>query len=201
VQVRWSRWAGLLGVGLLGLTACESGIGRNPDVPRSTIEAYETRVVDLQGELDRQRPTIEALSLTPPPPAATPVPFASRWQLRLSGEVKRQDAVGVRDGLTPMAAKGAFVVVPVMVTNREDAPAPFNPVGSLQVVDDQQRVFDIDPDASGAAYVLDFGFDPAVGPLQPGISYRNVLVFDVAPDSKALVLRSVDGSLDLPLGV
>ncbi len=195
------RWAGLAGASLLGLAACESGIGHNPDVPRSTIEAYETRVVDLEGQLNLQRPTIEALSLTPPPPAATPLPFASLWELDVSGGAKRQDVVGRRDGLTPMAAKGAFVVVPVTVTNRGQVPAPFNPVGSLQLVDDQQRVFEVDPDASGAAYVLDFGFDPTVGTLQPGIAYRSVLVFDVAPDAKTLVLRSVDGSVDLPLAM
>ena len=139
--------------------------------------------------------------MTPPPPAATPVPLGSRWRLELMGGAKRQDAVGARDGLTPMAAKGAFVVVPVSVLNLTGSPVPFNPVGSLELVDDQQRVFDVDPNASGAAYVLDFGLDPAVGAFQPGIAYPDVLVFDVAPDAKALTLRSVDGSISLPIKV
>ena len=195
-------WVGIVASGLVALAGCSAGIGPNTERPRATIHAYETRVSDLQGQLDAQRPTLEALEpRTPPPPTPTPVPFVARWSVVPTEAAERRPRVGAGGESRPLVAKGIFLVVPVTVTNRTDAPAYFNPVGALLAVDAEGRRFGVDPDASSAAYVLDYGYDPGVGPRQPGVAYPDVLVFDVARGAEGFRLESTDGSLSFELGV
>ena len=186
----------LAGLSLVALAGCQSGIGPDPERPRATIRAYETRVADLRREVDDQRATFAAL--TPPPPTPTPVPFAARWDVELAGPPALTDRVGINDGITPVAANGSFLVVPIAVTNLLPRPAAFDPT-RLRVVDGEERSFDLDPRATGAAYLLDFGYEPSFAPRQPNIVYPEVLVFDVAPDAGAFVLTSVDSSVSVPL--
>jgi len=182
---------------LVLLTACGPGLADNPSQPQATIRAYATRVQSLQNQLAQQGATLAAL--TPPPPAATPQPFAHFWQITVIGAIQRKAKVGDRPGLDPATARGIYVVVPVAVTNLGTAPAYFVPTGVLQVVDRRGRRFNLDPIASGAAYVLDFGYDPAVGAFQPGIAYPDVLVFDVATDATGLSLTATDRSFSIPI--
>lgn len=183
----------------VGLIAgCSSGIGRDPELPRATIRAYETRVSELQGQVDAQRPTIEALARTPAAPteaAPTPVPYAAGWTVVQAGSVETRNQAGVRDGLTPVAANGVFLVVPITVTNTSEVPRYFNPVGEFVAVDDLDRRFDVDAAATSAVYVVDFGLDPGVGSRQPGIAYPDVLVFDVPPDATGFQVESFDASI------
>lgn len=182
------------------LAGCQSGIGPDPERPRATIRAHETRVADLRREVTEQRATFAAL--TPPPPTPTPVPFAERWDIEVADPPALTDRVGLGEGITPVAARGAFLVVPIAVTNRLPRPAAFDPT-RLHLVDGDDRTFDLDPRATGAAYVLDFGYEPSFAPRQPNIVYPDVLVFDVAPDAGEFVLASVDASfsVDLPAPV
>ena len=183
--------------GLLLLAGCQSGIGPDPDRPRATIGAYETRVSDLERRLDDQRATLQAL--TPPPGTPTPQPFATRWRVEITGEPELRSAVGRQDGLTPVAADGVFLVVPIRVTNLTPEPASFNPVEMVEVVDRDGRRFEVDARASDATYLLDLGLDPSFAPRQPGIPYDDVLVFDVPEAAEGFVLESVGGGLSLPL--
>ena len=183
--------------GVLVLAACASGVGPNPAVPRATIQAYRTEVSTLRDEVADQRATLAVLA--PLPGTPIPPPFARNWKIALDGAPRLEPRVGVRDGLTPVTAEGIYLLVPVRVTNLMRRAAYFNPVSQLVVVDQQERVFDLDPTAWGAAYVLDAGHDPAVGPRQPGIPYPDILVFDVAPDATDFTLESVDGTLSLNL--
>jgi hypothetical protein len=192
-------WVGIVASGLVAMAGCSAGIGPDTERPRATIHAYETRVTDLQGQLDAQRPTLEALARTPPPPTPTPVPFVARWSVVPTEAAERRRRVGLGGELRPLVPKGIFLVVPVTVTNRTDAPAYFNPVGALLAVDDEGRRFGVDPNATSAAYVLDYGYDPGVGPRQPGVAYPDVLVFDVARGAEGFRLESTDGSVSLPI--
>ena len=178
------------------LVGCRSGIGRDPNRARATIEAYETRVSGLERDVRAGRSTIAALT---PPATPTPIPFAKRWEIGVSGRVELRRRVGVSDGLTPVAANGVFLVVPISVMNRGDVPATFNPVGVLEVTDRRGRHYDVDPRATGAAYVLDFGLDPSFAPRQPDIEYRDVLVFDVPTDAGGFALTAADGSFQAAL--
>lgn len=214
---RTSRWArggagigrgtggtkrgGLLAVAVLAvlLTGCQTGIGSDQERPRATIRAFETRVGELEREVGQQQATLE--SLTPPPPTTGPPPFAELWRVVVEEGVGFRDEVGVRDGLTPIAARGAFLIVPVTTTNLSDRPAAFTPTQSLLVADDDGRIFDVDPTATGAAFLLDLGYAPSFGPRQPRIAYPDVLVFDVDPDSTGFTLESLDESFIVELPV
>ncbi len=186
----------LAGLSLFALAGCQSGIGPDPERPRATIRAYETRVVDLRRQVDDQRATFAAL--TPPPPTPTPVPFAARWDVEVTAPPQLIDRVGVDEGITPVAAGGTFLVVPIAVTNLLPQPAAFDPT-RLRVIDGEERAFDLDARATGAAYVLDFDYDPSFAPRQPNIVYPEVLVFDVARDAGNFVLTSADDSFSVPL--
>ena len=184
----------------LALAGCQSGIGPDQERPRATIHAYETQVRGLERELRDQRATLAAL--TPPPPTATPTPFSKQWRVVVVGPVALREQVGVRDGLTPVTAAGVFLVVPITVTNLTDTPAAFNPAHSLVVIDAEGDIYDLDVRATGAAYLLDFGYEASFAPRQPGITYRDVLVFDVDPEASGFTLASLDGSYStkLPTG-
>lgn len=190
---------GLLLAALIGLAGCQSGIGPDQERPRATIHAYETEVADLQRETRQQRATLAAL--TPPPPTPTPVPFVEQWQIEPAGPAELHAQVGLRDGLTPLAASGVFLVVPITVTNQSPTPAAFNAAHTLLVADDEGKLFDLDPRATGAAYLLDFDYKPSFAPRQPGIPYPDVLVFDVDPAAGGFTLESFDGSFVAALDV
>src|SRR3712207_2795902 len=82
-------------VALLALLAgCQSGIGPDPERPRATIAAFETRVGELERRVDDQRATLAAL--TPPPGTPTPVPFATRWHIEVVGQPEVRPSVGNR---------------------------------------------------------------------------------------------------------
>ena len=185
------------GLAVITLAGCQSGIGPDPERPRATIRAYETRVSDLERRMRDQRATLVAL--TPLPATPTPLPFATRWQVMVDGEPELRPTVGLREGLTPVAAEGAFLIVPIAVTNRTDAPVTFNPAQLIEVRDGRGRGYSVDTRATGAAYLLDFGYEPSFAPRQPGIRYPDVLVFDVPADATNFTLAATDGSFSIPL--
>jgi len=188
-------------VGLLALTACQANIAPDRDSPRATVRAYEQRVADLEGQVAAREAELTALAqpTTPTPTAIPPPSYAERWRVEVAGPTELRSEVGVRDGLTPVAADGVYLVVPIRVTNLSDAPVGFNPFGDLVVVDEQDRTFEPDATASGAAYLIDRGYDASFGVRQSGVPVPDVLVFDVAPDAAGFRLDSADGSLSIPL--
>lgn len=190
--------AGLLVVGavVVGLTGCQSGIGPDPRRSLATSRAYETRVVELEGRIAEQESTIAALT---PAPTATTVPLADRWRVELGGPIERRASVGAATGLTPVAAIGEFVIVPLTVTNLGERPTVFNPTPTLVLVAADGTEFGIDGRATAAAYLLDFGLEPAFGPRQPGLPYPDVAVFDVPPEVGELTLSARDGSFTVRL--
>ena len=184
---------GLPALAVLLLAGCQTGITPNAARSEATIRAYETRVVRLQGQVDAQRATLAAL--TPPPPTATPIPFAKLWRIELAGPVERRAAVGGGNGPTPVAARGDFLVAPIAVTNLTSNPLFFNPEQHLIAVDGDGRAYGLDPRAAGAAYLLDFGYEPSFAPRQPGVPYPDVLVFDVAATARDFTLQAKDESV------
>jgi hypothetical protein len=182
---------------LLSLAGCQAGITSDSTRSQATMRAYETRVSRLQGQVDAQRATLAAL--TPPPPTTAPTPFDKLWRIELVGPVERRQRVGTRDGLTPVAAHGVFLVAPIAVTNLTERPSFFNPDQQLVVIDAGGRQYSVDARAAGAAYLVDYAYEPSFAPRQPGVSYPDVLVFDVAPAAGDLVLRSKDDSFALAL--
>jgi hypothetical protein len=185
---------------VLLLAGCQTGIAPDANRSQGTIRAQETRIVRLQGQLEAQRATLAAL--TPPPPTATPVPFAKTWRIELAGPVERRPRVGERNAPTPVAARGVFLVAPIAVTNLTSKPLYFNPEQQVIAVDGDGRQYGLDPRAAGAAYLLDFGYEPSFAPRQPGVPYPDVLVFDVAANARDLSLQAKDATwslaLDLP---
>lgn len=192
------RWLLMLVLVVVGLGACETGFSSTPEAPEATIRAYQTRVRHLQSQLDQQHATMAAL--TPPPGTPVPPPFAKRWKLSISGQATLKPKVGVQDSLTPVAAHGVFLVIPISVTNLTKDPMYFDPANELYVVDGAKRSFDLDPNATGAAYVLDLHGDPSLSTLQPGITYPMVLVFDIPKGDTNLTLKSRDGSFVARVG-
>lgn len=187
-------------VGLVtGLASCQSGIG--PDIERqdATETSYETRVADLERELRDQQATFAVF--TPLAATPTPIPFDERWQIEIAGPVEVADQLGVRDDLTPIAADGTFLVVPIEIENLTDRPLPFSAAGRLELVNADDQVFSLDSRATGAAYLVDRGYDPSFAAKQPGITYPDVLVFDVPNEAASYVLHATDDSLSLPLTV
>ena len=189
---------GLIGLGVLLLAACSTGIRANNDVPQATIRAYQTQVGKLQNQVAKQQAVISAL--TPPPGTPVPPSFASQWAVTISGKSELKPKVGVSDNLTPMTAKGVYLVIPISVVNKMAQPSYFNPAPSLVVVDAKKHKYDLDANASSAAFVLDLHGDPARGALQPGIAYPDVLVFDIPKNAAGLTLKSTDGSFSVGLG-
>lgn len=183
---------------IVALAGCQSGIGPDTERPRATIAAYETQVGGLERDLRSRDATLA--SFTPPPATPTPLPLANRWRIEPSGAPEFRQTVGNRPGLTPVAAAGRFLVVPVRVTNLRARPASFIAAGQIVAVDAQGRTYEIDPRASDAAYLLDLGLDPSFGPRQPGIAYPDVLVFDLPPELDAVEVEAVDGSLSIDIG-
>ena len=185
-------------LGLVVLAACESGIRPDRESPRATARALGERVADLERQLGAREGQLTALAGPPATPTPTPS-FAQRWRVEVVGPTELRPQVGAGDGLTPLAAGGVYVVVPIRVTNLTDAPAAFNPFRELVVVDGQDRTFEPDAAASGAAYLLDFGFEPSFGVRQPDVPFADVLVFDVATDASGFRLESTDGSFSVRL--
>jgi len=189
----------LTGAAVLLLAACSTGFRAHNDVPQQTIQAYQTRVATMQAAINKQRAIIT--SLTPPPGTPVPPKFASQWQVAVNGKPELKPKVGVSDDLTPVGAKGIFLVVPITVTNEMAVASYFNPQGVLIVTDSKGKKYDLDTDASSAAYVLDLHGDTSRGALQPGIPYPDVLVFDVPKNASGFTLKSQDGSLSVKLGL
>ena len=191
----------LAAFGLLALTACQANIAPDRDSPRATVRAYERRVADLESQVAAREAELTALADPPTAaPAPTPPPtFAESWRIEVSRPAELRPQVGVRDGLTPIAADGVFLVVPIRVTNLSAAPVAFNPFAELVVVDGQDRRFEPDAAASGAAYLVDYGYEASFGARQPGVPVPDVLVFDVAPDAAEFRLEAEDGSVSIPL--
>jgi len=187
----------LVALGLVTLVGCQSGIGPDPERPRATIAAYETEVATLQDRVDEQDATIA--SLTPPPATPTAPAFGERWRVEVVGPVTLEAEVGRREALTPIAAEGVFLVVPIEVTNLSDRPLAFAATNRLQIVDGEGRIYDVDPRATGAAYLLDLDLEASFEPRQPGIVYPDVVVFDVPADADDLSLEATDGSFYAPL--
>jgi len=183
---------------IAGTAGCQSGIGPDPRRSLATSEAYETRVAALERQIGEQQATLAAL--TPPPATPTPRPFTDRWRIEITGPIERTPRLAENAG-RPLTARGEFLVVPIAVTNLSGVPAPFNPAAALGLLDGEGRRYDVDPVASGAAYLLDLGLRPDFGPRQPGIAYPDVVVFDLPPEAADLTLVARDGSLavDLPL--
>lgn len=185
------------GILAFGLSGCQSGIGHDPARPAATIAAYETEVSDLQRRVDEQQATLSRL--TPPPATPNPPPFDDEWRVTVAGRVEMRSTVGRRKGVTPVTAHGAFLVVPITTVNEAASPVAFSGVGPLVVVDEAGNSYEVDSRASGAAYLLDFGYDPSFGARQPGVRYPDVLVFDIPPDASGLTLESADGSFSVAL--
>lgn len=185
------------GWGVVVLGGCQSGIGSEPGRALATSRAYETRVLELERQIEDQEATVAAL--TPPPAAATPEPFAERWRVEIAGAVERRPSVGGDGTRAPLEARGEFVVVPIRVTNLGDSPAFFGAASTLALVDGEGTEYGLDGRASGAAYLLDFGLDASFSPRPPGVSYPDVLVFDVPPEARNLSLVALDGSFRLRL--
>lgn len=191
------RWLAALATAL-SVTGCQAGIGPDQERPRATIDAYGTRVGELERRVGEQEATLA--SLTPPPATPTPIPLTVRWRIEPNGAPELRRTVGQGDGLTPVSARAQFLIVPVSVTNLRSTPAVFSASDSLAVVDEQGRRYDLDPRASDATYLLDLGLDPAFGARQPGIAYPDVFVFDVPEGATSFGLVSADGSLEIELG-
>lgn len=192
-------WLGMIALVVLVLAACSTGIRANNDVPQATIRAYQTRVSDLHDQVVALQATLAAY--TPLPGTPVPPSFASQWKIALAGQPTLKPKVGAGNAATPLAAAGVFLVVPITVTNTTATAAYFTPAGKLVAVDAKKHEYDVDTNATSAAYVLDLHGNPARGALQPDIPYPDVLVFDVPKKASGFTLKSLDGSFSIKLGV
>ena len=187
-------------IGLIALlSACQSGIGPDTERQSATKTSYETRVADLETQLRDQQATFAVF--TPLAATPTPIPFAERWQVEVAGPVVVTDQVGVRDGVTPIAASGIFVVIPITVQNCSDRPLPFSAADRIELLNADGEAFSLNSRATGAAYLIDLGYEPSFAAKQPGITYRDVLVYDVPNEASTFVLRATDDSFVIPLPV
>lgn len=96
--------------------------------------------------------------------------------------------------LTP---KGKYIVVFVDATNNSLTPSSYLGLSDLYLRDQKGRMFSYDSDAT---FAKAFALDLYVDAFQPSLTYKQVIVWDVATDAKRshLMVKGTDVDLLLP---
>src|SRR6478735_10401491 len=95
------------------------------------------------------------------------------------------------DSLKP---HGKFIIVIFDATNLGNTPTYF-PYSDFELRDDQGRTFSFDQDASIGFTITDPTMkEDSTAEFQPDLTYRQAIVFDIAPDALGLVFASSDGT-------
>jgi hypothetical protein len=181
-------WFGLLVLALLA--GCgPGGTGGMTARDWATVGAYQDQVTQLQ--------TQTSVLLTAVP-RATPEPALGKgWQVTVTTATRRpslpdQAAAG------PMQARGVYVVLRLSVVNAGLQPAARFPWWNLRLRDGGGRLFTPQEGAT-LAFIADDRELDRPDSYQPGLTYREAVVFDVPPAATGWRLQADDGSLDLPL--
>jgi hypothetical protein len=189
------RWlVGWFGIGLVALlTACGSGAtsGMNPD-DWATIGAYEQGVTELETQV-----AVLVTAVPTPAPATPGVPLAEAWTVgieRVERGASLPNPLAEGDVSPIVEARGEFLAIRLSVTNDTLDPVARFPWWSLRLRDDEARTFTPQEEAT-AAYAAGYAGLHRPESYQPGLTYDEVVVFDVPVNAERLTLRSADDSL------
>lgn len=167
----WRRWLLIGGIGCFGLlvlliigfagcAALIGGTGGGGDSAEETPEQIRQRAVPV-GE------TVEVGDVA--------------WTVSNVQESNELRALGERK-------QGRFITVDVTFINNGTEPVTLDSA-SLAILDDQNRTFETDPDAS---FYVPTNLDLFLNQVNPGVTKQGRAIFTVAPDAQGLVLRAGD---------
>jgi len=117
------------------------------------------------------------------------------WRITVTGIEQRAEIASKFGGETHRA-RGMFQVIFFDATNTATAASRF-PFEDITLTDTQNRAFTFFQDGTVKLRVGELGEDG--GDLQPDLTYRTAIVFDVPEDAIPATLGSKDGSLALDL--
>lgn len=174
---RWGRWILIGGIGCLGLlvllvigfAGCAAllssggGGGDEGAAPEDNYASKKNEAVPL-GE------TVEVGKV-----AWTVNSVQESTQLRAFGEKKQ----------------GNFTTVELTFINNGDEAVTLDSE-SLAVIDDQNRTFETDTDAS---LYVPTNRDLFLNQVNPGVTFQGTTIFSIAPDAKGLILQAGDTEL------
>ncbi|HEU0114961.1 MAG TPA: hypothetical protein VFQ80_09800 [Thermomicrobiales bacterium] len=153
----------------------------------ATVGAYQDQVTQLQ--------TQTSVLLTAVP-RATPEPaLGAGWKVTIATATRRP-SVADPSAAAPLQARGVYVVLRLAVVNAGLEPAARFPWWNLRLRDAAGRLFTPQEGATLAYVASDRELDRPEA-YQPGLTYREAVVFDVPPDASGWRLQADDGSLDL----
>jgi hypothetical protein len=155
----------------------------------ATVGAYQDQVTQLQ--------TQTSVLLTAVP-HATPEPALGKgWRVTIESATRRPSLPGPT-AAAPLHARGVYVVLRLDVVNAGLQPVTRFPWWNLRLRDGAGRLFTPQEGATLAYVASDRDLDRPES-YQPGLAYREAVVFDVPPAASGWRLQADDGSLDLPL--
>lgn len=174
---RWGRWVLIGGIGCLGLllllgigfAGCAAllssggGGGDEGATPEDNYAAQKKQAVPL-GE------TVEVGNVA--------------WTINNVQESTELRALGERK-------QGNFVTVELTFINNGDEAVTLDSE-SLAIIDDQNRTFETDTDAS---FYVPTNRDLFLNQVNPGVTFQGTAIFSIAPDAKGLILQAGDTEL------
>ena len=84
--------------------------------------------------------------------------------------------------------KGNFVTVELTFINNGDEAVTLDSE-SLAIIDDQNRTFETDTDAS---FYVPTNRDLFLNQVNPGVTFQGTTIFSIAPDAEGLILQAGD---------
>lgn len=171
---RWGRWLLIGGIGcggllvllLIGFAGCAAllgsagGGGGGEGAPEDNYASKKEAAVPL-GE------TVEVGNVS--------------WTINSVQESTELRALGEKK-------QGNFVTVELTFINNGDEAVTLDSA-SLAIIDDQNRTFDTDTDAS---LYVPTNRDLFLNQVNPGVTFQGTTIFNIAPDAKGLILQAGD---------
>lgn len=159
--------------------------------------AIQTQIADLQA-------TLTAIAGTPTPSAMEfdlVDPDGADGDPPFHVEIQSLRRIGATfyDNLydKTLFAKGVYVAISLRVTSLGSEPVPGWSKYVLLLRDDKGRAFSYDDDATRT---LTFNYNLYSPSFQPGLTYSQVIVYDVAKDATSFTLEVEGASIRIPLG-
>jgi hypothetical protein len=183
-------WFGIPVLALVVGCGAETGRGLSND-DWATITTYQREVNALQTQVGAVITAVPTLA------TATPaVAMGESWKVTIATATRRPSVAD--PSAASLQARGVFVVLRLAVVNAGLEPVARFPWWSLRLRDGAGRLFTPQESATLAYVAGDRTLDRPEA-YQPGLTYREAVVFDVPPDASGWRLQADDGSLDLPV--
>jgi|GEM_PF-6211240 len=189
---------------ILSVTDTGGGVEAQ-DGAEATIEAQATEITELRAtsqargaRINAQRTQIAELEALLPvvndDPAIGDVFAVRDFELTLQG-TELAEVVG--NSFLTEEANGIYLLINVDVANVSDSPEEF-PYDDFQVEDGRGRSYSYDFQAVNV-YVATETQASLFEPLQPGVIYSTVIIFDVPEDATGFTLTTTRNDFEAPL--